>query len=84
MMLSELSMLLAAGTENRAASAIIDENLLGKPSLRAREAALMRLRQLYGFGEDCLICTVVRQLWNLDPTGRPLLALLWPGTLTWH
>ena len=52
MMLAELSTLLAGGHGDSPASAVLEENLLGKPSIRAREAALYRLRQLYALGED--------------------------------
>ena len=48
MMLAELSTLSASGDSARHADAILRENLLGRPSVRAREAALVRLRQLYG------------------------------------
>jgi hypothetical protein len=76
MMLAELTTLLASDAADRPADAVVRENLLGKPSVRAREAALFRLRQLYGLGEDYPICTVMRRLWDRDPAGRPLLALL--------
>jgi hypothetical protein len=76
MMLAELAMLLASDTADRPSDPIVKENLLGKPSVRAREAALFRLRQLYGVGADCAICTVMQRLWARDPAGRPLLALL--------
>ena len=56
--------------------AIVGDNLLGKPSIRAREAALYCLRQLYGVGGNDPIWRVLRGLWNRDPGGRPLLALL--------
>ena len=76
MMLTELTELLAAGAADRAAEAIVRENLLGKPSVRAREAAFTRLRQLYGLGEGGPICAVLNRLWDRDPAGRPMLALL--------
>ena len=76
MMLSELTTLLASDAADRPAQAVVRDNLLGKPSVRAREAALVRLRQLYGIGEDCPICTVMRRLWDRDSAGRPMLALL--------
>ena len=68
--------MLAAGAADRAEDAILRDNLLGKPSIRARRAALYRLRQLYGVGESSLICLVLRRLWERDPAGRPMLALL--------
>lgn len=76
MMLAELTSLLLSDATDRPADAILRENLLGKPSVRAREAALVRLRQLYGITEDCPVCSVMRRLWARDPAGRPLLALL--------
>jgi hypothetical protein len=76
MMLAELTKLLAAGAADRPVDAILRDNVLGKPSARARYAVLLRLRQLYGVGEGCLICTVRRRLWDRDAPGRPTLALL--------
>jgi len=68
--------LLAGGHGNDPADAVLDQNLLGKPSVRAREAALYRLRQLYALGEDAQVGVVMRGLWKLDPDARPMLALL--------
>jgi hypothetical protein len=76
MMLAELTTLLVSPAADRPAEAIVRDNLLGKPSVRAREAALYRLRQLYGIGETWPICVVLHRLWDRDPPGRPLLALL--------
>jgi hypothetical protein len=76
MMLAELTDLLTAGVADRAEDAVVRDNLLGKPSIRARKAALYRLRQLYGVGESQPICIVLRRLWERDPAGRPILALL--------
>jgi hypothetical protein len=76
MMLAELSDLLAAGAADRAEDAILRDNLLSKPSVRARRAALYQLRQLYGVGERSPICTVLCRLWERDPAGRAILALL--------
>ncbi|HZS94308.1 MAG TPA: hypothetical protein VFA78_05905, partial [Chloroflexota bacterium] len=76
MMLAELAALISSSTTDCAKDAIIHDNLLGKPSIRARKAAFTRLRQLYGLGEDCAICTVMHRLWERDSAGRPMLALL--------
>ena len=76
MMLAELAMLLASEMADMPSDPIVKENLLGKPSVRAREAALFRLRQLYGVGEDCAVCTVLQRLWARDPARPTLLALL--------
>jgi hypothetical protein len=76
MMLADLTTLLASGRVDDPAAAIVTDNLLGKPSIRAREAALYRLRQLYGVGSNDPIWRVLRTLWQRDTTARPLLALL--------
>jgi len=76
MMLAELTELLANDAADRAEDAILRDNLLGKPSIGARRAALYRLRQLYGVGESRLACIVLCRLWDRDPSGRPMLALL--------
>jgi hypothetical protein len=76
MMLAELTALLASNATDSPADAILRDNLIGKPSIRAREAALYRLRQLYGVGENWPICTVLHRLWDRDQAGRPMLALL--------
>jgi hypothetical protein len=76
MMLADLTALLASGGADHASDAILRDNLLGKPSIAARRAALYRLRQLYGIGDDAPICVVLHRLWPRDPAGRPTLALL--------
>jgi hypothetical protein len=76
MMLAELAELLASGRADQPDDAILRDNLLGKPSVHARRAALCRLRQLYGVGEGWPIGVVLRRLWDRDPGGRPMLALL--------
>jgi hypothetical protein len=76
MMLAELSTLLASGRANAPSEALVEDNLLGKPSRRAREAALYRLRQLYGVGGDDPIWRLLKALWQRDVAGRPQLALL--------
>jgi hypothetical protein len=76
MMLAELSTLLSLGEQDDAVDAILHRNVLGKPSMRSRQAALYRLRQLYGIGQPDPICAVLYELWHRDPSGRPLLAIL--------
>ncbi len=76
MMLADLSALLASGAADNPSGAIVGDNLLGKPSIRAREAALYRLHQLYGVGGNDPIWRVLRTLWHRDASERPLLALL--------
>ena len=68
MMLAELTTLLASGGTDEPRNAIVRDNLLGKPSIRAREAALYRLRQLYGVGGAWPICTALHRLPDPDRT----------------
>jgi hypothetical protein len=76
MMLADFSALLASGRVDDPARAVVTDNLLGKPSTRAREAALYRLHQLYGVGGNDPIWRALQALWNRSNSERPLLALL--------
>jgi hypothetical protein len=76
MMLAELTALMAANGHHDPTDSVVQRNVLGKPSLRARQAALYRLRQLYGVDDLAPICRALISLWARDPTGRPMLALL--------
>ncbi len=76
MMLLDLSALMASGRTDQPATAIVGDNLLGKPSIRAREAALYRLHQLYGVGSKDALWRVLCALWQRDIASRPLIALL--------
>lgn len=76
MMLSELTLLLSAGHGDAPVEAVLEDNVLAKPSLRARQAALYRLGQLYGVGSQAPICVALRRLWSSDPEARPMLALI--------
>ena len=57
-------------------SAIIDDNLLGKPTLATRKLTAQRLSELYGLDPSIPIFRVLRQLWDSDHDGRPMLAFL--------
>ncbi len=76
MMLNELSTVMAGDKLSDPADAILGENILGKPSMRSRQASLYRLRQLYGIGQPQPICAALHQLWHQDVAGRPMLAIL--------
>lgn len=76
MMFADLASLFASGQIDNPAGAISDHNLLGKPSIRAREAALYRLHQLYGISGKEPIWRVFQGLWKNESSERPLLALL--------
>lgn len=79
-MLGELSGLLEAlsadaGREDYA-NTVIDENVLGKPTLAARRSVRQRLSELYGLDPRLAVFRVLRRLWDADSAGRPLLAML--------
>ena len=80
MMLSELSLLLEAvpidGSEDDYRSAVLEDNVLLKKSDSTRKKSLRHLRELYGLDGQDLLFTVLRTLYNHDPTSLPLLALL--------
>lgn len=80
MMLAELAAVLdaTAPSANRDdyASAIIDANCLAKPTAATRRLSNQRLSELYSLDPTAPIFRILRNLWSLDQTGRPLLALL--------
>jgi hypothetical protein len=78
MMLRELNRILDAlsGTDASPSALVIDANILGKATSSARQLALERLRALHGIGLEFPVSRMLAAIWRLDPTGRPLLALL--------
>lgn len=79
-MLADLSDLLAAVPTNAHRDAyeasIVDDNALGKPTTATRRLTSQRLAELYGLDPRLPLFRVLRRLWAIDETGRPLLALL--------
>ena len=82
-MLRELSDLLDAlpASASRAdyRTAIVEENVLAKPTRSARLTTGQCLTQLYGLDPDLPLFRVLRRLWEFErssPHGRPLLGLL--------
>lgn len=57
-------------------AAVIDENVLGKATMSGREWAFRQLRRFYSFDPSMLLFRSLRDLWDHDPAGRPLLAVL--------
>lgn len=80
LMLSELSAVLAAtpATADRAAyaAAIIENNCLQKPTASTRRISSQRLSELYALDPFVVLFRVLRELWDVDPKARPLLAML--------
>lgn len=79
-MLAELTDLLAElpseATRDEYAEAIIEDNVLGKQTAATRRLTNQRLGELYGLDRRLPVFRVLRRLWDIDPDGRPLLALL--------
>ena len=79
-MLSELSDLLATepidAERTEYASAIIDDNILGKQTMATRRLTNQRLGELYGLNRRLPLFRTLRWLWTIDEDGRPLMALL--------
>ena len=79
-MLAELTDLLAGVPADAAredyATAIVDENVLGKQTIATRRLTNQRLGELYGLEPRLSIFRVLRRLWARDEAGRPLLAML--------
>ena len=79
-MLAELTALFdavpAAASEADITIAIRHANCLSKSTTSTRRLTHQRLTELYALDPHVPIYRVLRRLWSLEPTGRPLLALL--------
>ena len=79
-MLTDLRRLLAALPASADAfayrSAVVDENLLLKPTVSTRKISLNRLRELYLLDPRVLLFRALSDLWSDDREAQPLLALL--------
>lgn len=56
--------------------AVVDSNVLDKPTVKARKLTYEYLRDLYALDPDVCLFRVFRRLWNADPEAQPVLALL--------
>lgn len=79
MMLDDLRLLLAHtplhATRADYTSAVVDANVLGKPTRKARELALRHMATLYALDLTNPIFRALRRLWPTDESVQPLLAL---------
>ena len=57
-------------------AAIVDQNLLGKPTASARRITFERLRELYGLDRNTLVFRALNDLWGADGSAQPMIALL--------
>ena len=80
MMLGELSAAFLAtpskATRSQYAEAAIDGNCFGKATVATRRLTNQRLGELYGLDPEIVIFRILRDLWEKDDVGRPLLAVL--------
>jgi hypothetical protein len=80
MMLDELSLVLEEVGENAKAdaylSAIVEENVLGKPTQTTRQRTAKRLTELYSLDPTCTVFRLLRLFWAAGSDGRPMLAFL--------
>ena len=78
--LEELRGLLASrhmpATENAYRAAIVDQNILGKPTVSSRRITFERLRELYGLDPNMLVFRALKDLWDADGGAQPMIALL--------
>ncbi len=56
--------------------AVVEENVLGKGSDSTRKKSYRYLRELYRLDPDSGLFSTMRSLWDSDPEGQPLLAML--------
>jgi hypothetical protein len=80
MMLDDLSVLLdrVPGDSGKDCYqlAIVEQNVLGKPTRTTRQRTARRLAELYALDLACPIFRMMRTYWNVDLIGRPMLAFL--------
>jgi hypothetical protein len=56
--------------------AVIEGNMLSKPTVRSRRITSDRLRELYALDPGVVLFRALRDLWDADEAAQPLLALL--------
>jgi hypothetical protein len=80
MMLAELSALLAIcgpdASREQYLAAIIEDNALGKSTVSTRKLSAQRLAELYGLDRSIPIFRMLCRVWDFDPAGQALSALL--------
>jgi hypothetical protein len=78
MMLADLGALFSATPHDADDQAIIrqivEDNVLGKPTKKARLLAARHFTALYGCSQDNPIFRALRKLWEVDPRSQPMLA----------
>ena len=79
-MLGELSLVLEhvgpQAKNNEYIAAVVEQNLLGKPTQTTRKRTAQRLVQLYALDQARPVFRLLRHFWTADASGRPMLAYL--------
>jgi hypothetical protein len=80
MMLEDLSLVLDFQSPDQSKDtyriAILDQNILGKPTRTTRLRSAKRLSELYALDAACPLFRLLRHYWGVDQGGRPMLAFL--------
>lgn len=80
MMLAELSLVFEHVGQNAKTddylAAIIEHNILGKPTQTTRQRSAQRLVELYALDPNRAVFRLLRHFWTADLAARPMLALL--------
>jgi len=80
MMLQELTLALnqvpAQAGQAAYFQAIIEDNVLGKPTQTTRQRSAKRLAELYALDFACTLFRLLRHFWPADAAGQPMLAFL--------
>ncbi len=80
MMLGELSIVLAHVAPNAKLeeyfAAVVEQNVLGKPTQTTRKRSVQRLVELYSLNHNCPVFRLLRHFWATDAAARPMLAFL--------
>ncbi len=80
MMLDELSLVLEhvepKSKADQYIAAIVEQNVLGKPTQTTRKRTAQRLVELYALDHTRPVFRLLRQFWTADASARPLLAYL--------
>jgi hypothetical protein len=80
MMLQELRLLLdrvdADAPASHYVAAIMDNNVLGKPTRSTRQRTAKRLIELYALDPCCTLFRLLRHFWATDTDSQPMLAFL--------
>jgi hypothetical protein len=80
MMLQELRLLLdwvdADAPASRYVAAIMDDNVLGKPTRSTRQRTAKHLIELYALDPHCTLFRLLRHFWAADSASHPMLASL--------